>query len=185
MAEITSTTKNFVLGSDNVTYFEVTRVTYDDDTYNETSTRVGDAASLTADQADKIESRTASMAGDTRRAMRTKNILNEINSDAAEIAAITGINPVDTIKDRHIDDLTQNGWTIDDGTGELPIVFSVNGQGVLKYNINGTGTKNALIYGAVIQLKNYPGTGNTEFFLNKKGNKYEALPNKAYTIKHP
>jgi hypothetical protein len=186
MAEITSTTKDFQLGTDGVTYFEVTTVTYDDESQDITKRPVGTAAALTADQADKIEGRVRSLASDTVRASRARTILNEINSDATEVAAATGQDPLKTIQNRYQAELLQNGWLINDGGGDLPIVFTVNAQGNLRYNVNGTGAKGATIYGAVIRLNNYPASPtDTEFFLAENGRRYYSLPNRNVIIKKP
>lgn len=186
MADIVSTTKDFQLGSDGVTYFEVTTVTYDDESQDITKRPIGDAASLTADQADKIEGRARSLAADTVRASRARQILNEINSDAAEVETITASDPLKVILNRHQSDLLQAGWTINEGAGFIPIVFSLNAQGNLRYNVNGTGNKTATTYGAIIRLNNYPAAPtDTEFFLNENGNRFYSLPNKNVVIKKP
>lgn len=184
--EIISTTRDFVLGADQITYFEVTRVTYEDNSYNETSALVGPAAALTADQADKIEGIMRSLASDSYRVSRTRSILTEANDVDADIFAITAVSPLKVIQDRYQAALLEPGWTIDDGTGFVPIVFNVTAQGVLRYNVNGTGAKVAKMYGPVLRLKNYPASPNdTDFFLSENGNQYFSLPNRNVKIKKP
>lgn len=184
--EILSTTRDFVLGADQITYFEVTRVTYEDNSYNETSALVGPAAALTNDQADKIEGIMRTLASDSYRVSRTRSILSEANDVGADIFTITAVSPLKVIQDRYQAALLEPGWTIDDGTGFVPIVFTVNGQGVLRYNVNGTGPKNAKMYGAVIRLNNYPASPtDTDFFLSKNGSRYFSLPNRNVIIKKP
>lgn len=186
MADIISTTKDFILGTDGVTYFEVTTVNYDDESQDITKRPVGDAASLTADQADKIQGRAASLAADTRRASRAKQILNEINADADDVNTITAQNPLAVILQRNESDLLTPGWEIDEGAGFVPIVFSINAQGNLRYNVNATGAKGATTYGAVIRLNNYPtAPTDTEFFLSENGKQYYSLPNRNVKIKKP
>lgn len=58
MAEISSITREFVLKTDGITYWEVVTVTYDDESQDITKRPVGTAAQLAADQADKIVGRT-------------------------------------------------------------------------------------------------------------------------------
>lgn len=184
--EIISTTRDFVLGADQITYFEVTRVTYEDNSYNETSALVGPAAALTADKADKIEGIMRSLASDSYRVSRTRSILTEANDVDADIFAITAVSPLKVIQDRYQAALLEPGWTIDDGTGFVPIVFNVTAQGVLRYNVNGTGAKGAKMYGAVIRLNNYPAAPtDTDFFLSENGNRYFSLPNRNVKIKKP
>ena len=184
--EIISTTRDFVLGADQITYFEVTRVTYEDNSYNETSALVGPAAALTSDQADKIEGNMRTLASDSYRVSRTRSILTEAKNVDADIFAITAVSPLKVIQDRYQAALLEPGWTIDDGTGFVPIVFNVTAQGVLRYNVNGTGAKGAKMYGAVIRLNNYPAAPtDTDFFLSENGNRYFSLPNRNVKIKKP
>lgn len=186
MADVLSTTKDFILGTDGVTYFEVITVNYDDESQDITKRPVGDAASLTADQADKIQGRVASLAADTVRASRARQILNEINADADDVNTITAQNPLSVILQRNTEDLLTDGWTIDEGAGFVPIVFSINAQGNLRYTVNGGQTKGATTYGAVIRLNNYPSAPtNTEFFLSENGRQYYSLPNRNVKIKKP
>ena len=186
MAEIVSTTRNFVLDNDGVTYFEVTRITYDDDSYTEAAIPIGPAAALTADQADKIESNARTLASDSLRVSRARQIISDINDTDANILAITAASPLKVIQDRYQSDLLQSGWTIDEGAGFIPIVFTVNAQGKLRYNVNGTGAKSAKMYGAVIRLVNYPASPtDTDFFLSENGNRYFSLPNRNVKIKKP
>lgn len=55
-AQAQTVTKSYVLGTDSTTYFEVTTVTNEDESATTTKVRIGPAASLASDQADKIES---------------------------------------------------------------------------------------------------------------------------------
>lgn len=186
MAEITSITKTYVLGSDNTTYFEQIVTLYDDESSTTTKTRVGPAAALAADQADKIEAQTRLQAQATYTAQRTKTLLAGIKTTDTTITTLSGSSPLKVIQDRHQAELTASGWTIDEGAGFVPIVFSVNAQGALRYTVNGGSTKNADTYGSIIRLNNYPSNGvNTEFFINENGNRYHALPNRIYVIKTP
>lgn len=184
--KIISTTRDFVLGADQITYFEVTRVTYEDNSYMETSALVGPATELTSDQADKIEGLMRTLASDSYRVSRTRSILTEANDVDADIFTITAVSPLKVIQDRYQTELLKPGWTIYDGTGFVPIVFNVTAQGVLRYNVNGTGPKNATIYGPVLRLKNYPASPtDTDFFLSENGSRYFSLPNRNFIIKKP
>jgi hypothetical protein len=127
------------------------------------------------------------LATDARGISRVKDILNELNGDSAEIATITGgQSPLDKIQAEYQAELITAGWTIDEGSGFVPVVFSVNAQEQLKYNVNGTEAKNARIYGAVLRLNNYPASPtDTDFFLTENGKRYFSLPNKSVIIKKP
>ena len=184
--EILTTVKSYVLGTDNTNYFEVVTVTYDDESQDITKRKVGPADQLAGDQADKIISDMRTLAASAQQVSKAKTVLNEAGNTDTTITTLTTVSPLKNIQDRYQSELTANGWTIDEGAGFLPLVFTVNNSGVLKYSVNGASTKNAVMYGAVIRLKNYPpGPTDTDFYLADNGNKYFSLPNRAVIIKKP
>lgn len=186
MAEIISTTKTYVLGTDNTTFFEVLTVSYDDESQDITKRRIGPAAQLAGDKADKIEGDMITLSKASFYVSQTKAMINEIIASDASILTLSGASPLAVIQERYKAALLAPGWTIDEGAGFIPIVFTVTGQGVLKYSINGAATKNASIYGAVIRLKNYPASPtDTDFYLSENGSRFFSLPNRAVTIKKP
>lgn len=185
MAEIVNETRQFILGTDGVTYFQVYTVDYDDETQTVDKTRIGPIGQLVSHFADKFEQNAQTLASNSQVAALNKKRINEINGDNTEIQTITGFEPLKEVQARYLAELTTPGWTIDDGTGGLPLVFSENNQGVLKYSINGAATKNAIMYGAAIRLINYTGTTNVDFFAKPNGNRYFSLPDANIIIKKP
>jgi len=184
---IVSTVKTYSLGSDNVNYFEVITVTYDDESQTITKKKVGPAASLAADQADKIEAEMQRLANSAAEVSRANRIISEAVAAAGKIDTLTGVSPLKIIQDKYDDVLLTAGWTIDQGAGFVSLVFTVNAQGNLRYSINGAATKAATIYGdGVIRLNAYPSTGtNTDFYLSENSSRYFSLPNRAAIIKKP
>lgn len=88
------------------------------------------------------------------------------------------------ILDRYRTELTKAGWTIDEGSGFVPIVFTVNAQNKLRFSINGAATKSATIYGDFIKFSAYQSTGESEiFYLHPKGDRYFSL--NGLTLKKP
>lgn len=186
MAEITSIAREFVLKTDGVTYLEVVTVTYDDESQDITKRPVGTSAQLAADQADKIINRTREITAQAQRISLAKRDFSEIIATDASITTLTGVSPLKVIQDRHQAELLASGWTIDEGAGFVPVVFTVNAQGVLRYNVNGTGNKTARVFGDVIRLNNYPAAPtDTDFFLSETGGRYFSLPNRNVMIKKP
>jgi len=187
MAEIVSVTKSYVPGiQDSSIFFEQVVTLYDDESSNTTKTRVGPADQLAADQADKILATTREQARLSHPLQNTKRILSEANAVDTSIETLTALSPLKKIQERYQADLLKSGWTIDEGAGFVPLVFTVTAQGVLRYSVNGAATKQARMYGAIIRLNNYPATGtDTDFYQSESGNRYYALPNKAFTIKVP
>lgn len=186
MADISNITRDFVLGTDGVTYFEVVTVDYDNEEQRITKTAIGAAAILEKHYADNFEQIAATMANNADTISRARKTLNEINNDATQIQTITGVDPLATIQARYETELLTPGWTIDEGAGFVPLTFTVNAQGNLRYSVNGANYKGATIYGGVILLKNYPASPtDTEFYLSGNGNRYYSLPNKNVQIKKP
>lgn len=184
--EILTVTRDYVLGADNVTYFEVITTTYDDGSEDITKRPVGTAAALTGDAADKILGRAATLAADCQRVGRARSILTEFQNEDTEITAITNSSPLKVIQDRYQGELLTPGWQINEGTGFVAFTFTVNAQGNLRYAVNGGATRAARYYGNVIQLRDYPANNvHTEFFLSDNGNRYFSLPNRAVIIKKP
>lgn len=186
MADISNITRNFVLGADGVTYFEVTTIDFDNEEQTVFKKAIGAAAILENHYADNFEQIAATMANNAETISRARKTLNEINDDATQIQTITGVDPLATIQQRYETELLTAGWQIDEGSGFVPLTFTINGQGNLRYSVNGGSTKGATIYGGVILLKNYPARPtDTEFYLSGNGNRYYSLPNKNVQIKKP
>jgi hypothetical protein len=186
MAEISNIDRQFVLGSDGVTYFEVTTTNYTNEEQTVSKRLIGPASVLLQTVSGDIQNKAATLARDADNVSRAKQSTLDWIGDDTEIKSITGFSPLKQIQDAFEAVLIAAGWIINDGTGDLPIVFSVNAQGQLKYNVNGTGNKNATLFGSVIRLNNYPAAPtDTEFFLSLNGKRFFSLPNRAAVIKTP
>lgn len=185
--EISNQARTYALGADGVTYFETLTTDYSDGSQDVRKRPVGKAAVLLQMSCDTIKNVASAMANDAGGISLTKVRLNNLRNGGAAIKAIIGTDPMDKIQADYQAELLAPGWTIDEGGGTfVPLVFTVNGQGVLRYSINGGTTKTARIYGAVLQLLNYPASPtDTDFFLNESGKRYFSLPNKAVVIKKP
>lgn len=187
-AQAQTVTKSYVLGTDGTTYFEVTTTTQEDESATTTKVMVGPAASLAADQADKIEAKVRELSNAAFTVSRANARLGEINTVDADILALTTVSPLKAIQARYASSLTAPGWTIDKGAGAgfEALVFTINAQNNLRYSIAGSATKAATTYGSVITLFGYPSTGsNTDFYLAENGKNYFSLPNRSVVIKKP
>lgn len=183
-----TTTTDFQLGTDGVTYYQLVTVTQDDGSYVTTANIVGPASALAADQADKIEVKARELANAAFVVSKANLRLNEITTVDANITTLTTVSPLKTITARYASKLIASGWTIDQGLGAgfVSIVFTVNGQNNLRYSIAGAATKAATIYGDILSLSGYPATGtNTDFYLSESGRNYFSLPNRASVIRKP
>lgn len=186
MAEISSITREFVLKTDGITYLEVVTVTYDDESQDITKRPIGTAAQLAADQADKIIGRTREIVTQAQRISFAKRDFAEILATDSSITTLTGASPLKVIQDRHQAELLKTGWTIDEGAGFVPLAFTVNAQGVLRYSVNGGANKTERVFGDAIRLNNYPSAPvDTDFYLSENGGRYFSLPNRNVVIKTP
>ena len=186
-AQAQTITKSFVISPDNINYFEVVRETNDvTGTWSEHATLVGPASALANDQADKIEQRIQTLANAAFVVSYASKRIAEEKAVAATIFTLTGVDPLKVIQARYEARLLTPGWTIDPGTGYVPLVFTVNGSNNLRYSVNGAATKAADIYGNIIRLNNYPANGtDTEFFRSEDGGVYFSLANRIMKIKKP
>jgi hypothetical protein len=187
MAEILSITRTFSLGQDGVTYFETQTITYDDETQDVTKRKIGTATDLANHYADVFIANSTRLASDSRSVDRTKRQIVEMNTDDTNITTLSGVSPIKALLARVQNDFLKPGWTIDPGDGVfVPLVFTVTAQNQLRYNINGTGAKNAFYYGGILRLMNFGAAAiDTEFFISESGTKFYSLPNRVATIKKP
>lgn len=186
MADIISITKQLSIGTDGVTYFETTTTVFDNEESSVRTKRIGPIVFLESYYADNIEQRAQSMAVNAVSASQQKRLLNEIGTEMDAIATITGKSPLTVVRERYQDVLLASGWEINEGSGYVPLAFTINAQGNIRYSVNGAATKSADFYGSVIQLNNYPSNGtDTQFFQIETGRKYISLPNRQFTIRKP
>lgn len=183
-----TTTRTFVLSADSVNYLEVTRITAEDGfSYTETARLVGPSNAIANDQADKIETIMSSLAQSAYAVSFANRTIKEVVATDSIVSAITSESALSVIKGRYSTLLLSSGWTIDTGTGTfVDLVFTINGQGNLRYSVNGSATKAATIYGAVLRLQSFPSTGTaTDFYISENGQRYFSLPNRSMVIKKP
>lgn len=183
-----TTTTDFQLGTDGVTYYQLITVTQDDGSYVTTANIVGPASALAADQADKIEAKARELANAAFVVSKANLRLNEITTVDANITTLTTVSPLKTITARYASRLMASGWNIDKGSGLgfESLVFTIDGSNNLRYSIAGAATKPATIFGDVITLGGYPVTGtNLDFYMSENGENYFSLPNRSVIIEKP
>ena len=182
-----TTTKQYILAADGINYLEVTTNTEDSGAYTATATLVGPADALAADYADKIEAQSNFIAGAGYAVSFAKRDLNDIATLSGELLTLTGTDPLLVVQSRYEAELLTPGWTIDTGTGELPLVFTVNASGTLRYSIDGAAASNAEVFSAgLIRLRKYPDADtNTEFYNDGGTARFFSLPNRNVIINRP
>jgi len=145
-------------------FYLVNRIEYDDDSYYEKMTMIGDTAQFYLSALQKFESTANSFANFVNGSyFYSKEISGAIRENAG-IEQITGKNPIDTLGVPTFDFLSDDKfkWTLNTGSGALNITFSITANKALRYTIEGTAAR--LMYGfgkSVIRLTNFPTSGNS------------------------
>jgi hypothetical protein len=149
--------------SKNSKFYLLNRIEYDDDSYYEKVTMIGDTAQFYLSALQKFESTANSYANFVNGSyFYSKEITGAIKENIG-ITQITGKNPIDSLGLRtfeHLSDSTFR-WVINTGTGAIPITFNKAANASLRYTVQGTTAR--VLYGfgkSLIRLNGFPTTGN-------------------------
>ena len=149
--------------SKNSKFYLLNRIEYDDDSYYEKVTIIGDTAQFYLSALQKFESTANRYANFVNGSyFYSKEITGAIRENTG-ITQITGQSPIDTLGLRtfeHLSDLTFK-WVINTGSCAIPITWNKTANGSLRYTVQGSTAK--VLYGfgkALIRLNAFPTTGN-------------------------
>lgn len=143
-------------------FYLVNRIEYDDNSYYEKTSMIGDTAQFYTSALQKFESTANSFANFVNGSyFFTKETSGAIRENAG-IIAITGKSPIDTLGARTFEFLSDNKfrWVINQGGTSTPIVFSVAANKTLRYVLEGNLSR--LMYGFgqnMIRLINFQAVG--------------------------
>lgn len=140
-------------------FYLVNRIEYDDDSYYEKMSMIGDTAQFYLSALQKFESTANSFANFVNGSyFYGKETTGAIRENAA-IEAITGKSPIDTLGVRTFEFLSDNKfkWVINN----IPITFIITANKVLRYTVEGSSVKTMFGFGKnMIRLTSYPTTGS-------------------------
>ncbi len=140
-------------------FYLLNRIEYDDDSYYEKVTIIGDTAQFYLSALQKFESTANSFANFVNGSyFYGKETTGAIRENAG-IIAITGKSPIDTLGVQTFEFLSDNKfkWVINN----TPITFSITANKVLRYAIEGTAARTMFGFGKnMIRLTSYPTTGS-------------------------
>ena len=149
--------------SKNSKFYLLNRIEYDDDSYYEKVTIIGDTAQFYLSALQKFESTANSYANFVNGSYYySKEITGAIKENIG-ITQITAKSPIDSLglqTFEHLNDSTFK-WVINTGTGAIPITFSKASNKSLRYTVQGTTAR--ILYGfgkSLIRLNGFPTTGN-------------------------
>jgi hypothetical protein len=139
------------------------RIEYDDDSYYEKVTIIGDTAQFYISALQKFESTANSYANFVNGSyFYSKEITGAIKENTG-ITQITGKSPIDSLglqTFEHLSDSTFR-WVINTGSGAIPITWNIAANGSLRYTVQGTTAR--VLYGfgkSLIRLNGFPTAGN-------------------------
>ncbi len=148
--------------SQNSKFYLLNRIEYDDYSYFEKATIIGDTAQFYLSALQKFESTANSYANFVNGSyFYSKEITGAIKENIG-ITQITGKNPIDSLGTRtfeHLSDSTFR-WVINTGSGAIPITWNKAANGSLRYTVQGSNAK--VLYGfgkSLIRLNGFPTTG--------------------------
>ena len=140
-------------------FYLVNRIEYDDESYYEKMTMIGDTAQFYLSALQKFESTANSFANFVNGSyFYGKETTGAIRENAA-IEVITGKSPIDTLGVRTFEFLSDNKfkWVINN----TPITFAITANKVLRYTVEGATIKTMFGFGKnMIRLTSYPTTGS-------------------------
>jgi len=140
-------------------FYLVNRIEYDDDSYYEKMTMIGDTAQFYLSALQKFESTANSFANFVNGSYFYGKETTAAIRENASIEAITGKSPIDTLGVRTFEFLSNNKfkWVINN----TPITFNITANKVLRYTVEGTAARTMYGFGkSVIRLTSYPTTGS-------------------------
>jgi hypothetical protein len=151
-------------------FFEIKTLVYPDAYQLISKTPIGDSTDLAEMQKARMTSNAATMAIDVRHVSRFKKRFTTLLRESDAVLTLTGIDPQREAQNEFSAPFLLPGWTIKRNGATSDVVFTVNAQGALRFNVAATGSKAALLIGAALRLKNYPEVGtDTDVYLLENG----------------
>jgi hypothetical protein len=145
--------------SKNSKFYLLNRIEYDDDSYYEKVTIIGDTAQFYLSALQKFESTANSFANFVNGSyFYGKETTGAIRENAG-IIAITGKSPIDTLGVQTFKFISDNKfrWVINN----TPITFAITANKVLRYTVEGSAARTMFGFGKnMIRLTSYPTTGS-------------------------
>jgi hypothetical protein len=140
-------------------FYLLNRIEYDDDSYYEKVTIIGDTAQFYLSALQKFESKANSFANFVNGSyFYGKETTGAIRENAG-IIAITGKSPIDTLGVQTFEFISDNKfrWVINN----TPITFAITANKVLRYTVEGSAARTMFGFGKnMIRLTSYPTTGS-------------------------
>jgi hypothetical protein len=145
--------------SQNSKFYLLNRIEYDDNSYYEKVTIIGDTAKFYLSALQKFESTASSYANFVNGSYFYGKETTGAIKENAGIIAITGKSPIDTLGVQTFEFISDNKfrWVINNTS----ITFAITANKVLRYTVEGTAARTMFGFGKnMIRLTSYPTAGN-------------------------
>ena len=143
----------------NGAFYEVRLIEYSNGESNLNRRLIGDTASVFRGYLYEFEAAGNRMANVANEARTNEKEIRTIIQRRDSILAQFDRDITDTLTAKYAGPLLVSGWVVYEDTTALDVVFSVNAQGQLRYQIAGYPVRNAFIIARTMRLQNYKDTG--------------------------
>lgn len=158
-------------------FYSVRLVEYSTGESSENKVLMGDSATLFQNNLNDALQQANWMAGIAFEAKDFDKLIRAQLQARDSVLAVLGKDVTDTIAARYAAPLLATGWKVVQDTSTLNVAFSVNGQGQLRYEIQGFPVRNAFLLGRAMRLVNYKNTGAALDVFNAPGGNWFSLNN--------
>lgn len=145
--------------SANGAFYEVRLVEYNNGESSLNRRLIGDTASVFRGYLTEFETAGNRMANVANEARTNDKEIRQILQRRDSILVKFGRDITDTMTAKYGGALLASGWVVYEDTTALDVVFTVNAQGQLRYQITGYPVRNAFIISRSMRLQNYKATG--------------------------
>lgn len=165
-------------------FYEVKTLTYKDGSEQTFKTLIGDTATLIIAARDRLTSKAATFAVDAQFTSKFRRQFTDVLRDADAVKALTGQDPQKAIQDEFSEPFLSGDWTVKRDGITSTVTFTLNAQGNLRYAINAGATKQAVLIGRALRLKNYPSNGTDTDVYQLPGGAWINL-DRTVVLRHP
>lgn len=140
-------------------FYEVRRVEYSSGEYSISRALIGDTATVFTAYLTQFEIAGNRMANAAMEARGNDKEIKGILQRRDSILAKLGRDITDTLAAKYAGPLLPIGWVVHEDTTALDVIFTINNQGQLRYQITGFPARNAFVFARTLRLQNYKATG--------------------------
>ncbi len=155
-------------------FFETTLIEWANGEFSLNKQILGDTGTLFRNEFARFEIETGRMANIALEAKDFGREVRELLKKRDSVIAFLGVDITDTMAARYGAPLLATGWKLHEADTTLDVLFSVNAQGQLRYQIAGYPVRNAFHLGRALRLQNFKDIGGgLDVFIAPGGNLFD------------